>query len=30
MFQVYAEPLRSPTTGLTTNVNVRKLAAWTL
>jgi hypothetical protein len=30
MFQVYAEPLRNTTTGLTTNVNVRKLAAWTL
>jgi hypothetical protein len=29
MFQVYAEPLRGAS-GLTTNVNVRKLATWTL
>jgi len=29
VFQVYAEPIRG-TNGLTTNVNVRKLATWTL
>lgn len=29
MFQVYAEPIRGAS-GLTTNVNVRKLASWTL